>query len=395
MNKFILFFLMSLCPIALIGQQVKSISLQNESTRCQLHFTEKTVFVEDQLKSMAPVGYTDSLFVFLKTGEYRQYYFIAHSGQYVSVPFFWDESLDYPLYENGVTLSADQEVISRDGKKLTQVPLVHRLADYFQDGVTTIFWKVSENSQMYKAVYLSGRLEVIYPNLIFDVTEQDQLMNPRQLKCGRRAYFDYGKKRWGFIDKEGRIIVDAQYLSVHDYSEGYAAVQVDSGAKEPLWGFIDVAGTMIIQPMFSREPSDFIGGYAIVRKVDGTSYHISPSGDFTDECYYLYPIMDGYYLCSTRYGTLLKQKEGGNAVRLLGLTPEYCTFIFDAEVPLIYESVGRTVYSADCHPLLRNVRHIGKGYFYTEQVPKGYRSAICKYDGECIIVFKEENTNRF
>lgn len=49
----------------------------------------------------------------------------------------------------------------------------------------------------------------------------------------------------GFIDKNGKIIIEPQFENAEDFLEGIAPVKVESK-----WGFIDEAGKIVIEPQF-------------------------------------------------------------------------------------------------------------------------------------------------
>jgi hypothetical protein len=57
--------------------------------------------------------------------------------------------------------------------------------------------------------------------------------------------------KWGFIDKEGKIIIPAIYNKVEDFSNGFAAVLI-SGK----WGFINKNGEIAVDPKY-RKVGDF------------------------------------------------------------------------------------------------------------------------------------------
>jgi WD40 repeat protein len=60
--------------------------------------------------------------------------------------------------------------------------------------------------------------------------------------------------KWGFIDTNGTVVIEARYSSAHKFSEGLARVQV-GGDKYGLygrWGFIDRAGRVVIEPQYSE-----------------------------------------------------------------------------------------------------------------------------------------------
>lgn len=97
---------------------------------------------------------------------------------------------------------------------------------------------------------------------------------------GLAPYFDYVARLWGFIDTTGRKVIPAQYKSVHEFSEGLAAVQMPSDSNAPeKWGFINTSGQMVIGPRFSIQPGDFSCGYALVQKVNETFVYIDRGGN--------------------------------------------------------------------------------------------------------------------
>ena len=55
--------------------------------------------------------------------------------------------------------------------------------------------------------------------------------------------------RWGFLSREGEVVIEGPFPQVERFSEGLAAVNV-SRAGIPRWGYIDKAGTMAIDPWF-------------------------------------------------------------------------------------------------------------------------------------------------
>jgi WG containing repeat len=65
----------------------------------------------------------------------------------------------------------------------------------------------------------------------------------------------------GFIDTNGNVIIDFRFDSCSSFSEGLAAVRV--GEK---WGYIDKSGKMVVGPQFA-EAKEFSDGVAVVRVV--------------------------------------------------------------------------------------------------------------------------------
>lgn len=81
----------------------------------------------------------------------------------------------------------------------------------------------------------------------------------------RAEVFLYGRaavlsgNRWGVLDNLGNLIVPFQFEEISSqYSEGLAAAKRDGK-----WGFIDLRGEWVIQPIYDRA-NDFTNGLAVV-----------------------------------------------------------------------------------------------------------------------------------
>jgi len=68
--------------------------------------------------------------------------------------------------------------------------------------------------------------------------------------------------KWGFVDTTGQLAIEPRYDSARSFSEGLAAVL--SGKK---WGYIDRKGTMVIKPAFAQAKA-FSEGLALVWNTD-------------------------------------------------------------------------------------------------------------------------------
>lgn len=80
-------------------------------------------------------------------------------------------------------------------------------------------------------------------------------------------------KKWGYIDKTGKFVIEPQYAQAFMFSEGLAQVLTRGGT-----GFIDKTGKMVIAPQ-TWEVSNFDGGLAFVRQ-NGNSGYIDKTGKF-------------------------------------------------------------------------------------------------------------------
>ncbi|HEX8249890.1 MAG TPA: WG repeat-containing protein, partial [Pyrinomonadaceae bacterium] len=72
----------------------------------------------------------------------------------------------------------------------------------------------------------------------------------------------YSDKGAGFIDPKGRVAIDFKFTYCRSFSEGLAAVYVNDK-----YGFIDKTGKMIIEPQFA-EVQPFSDGVAVVRVIE-------------------------------------------------------------------------------------------------------------------------------
>jgi hypothetical protein len=79
----------------------------------------------------------------------------------------------------------------------------------------------------------------------------------------------YGYKKYAYIDKSGKTVIDKPFEDAYSFSDGLARVAVDGK-----WGFVDKTGAFAIEPRFDSA-YDFAGGLALVcadRDADIWSY---------------------------------------------------------------------------------------------------------------------------
>jgi hypothetical protein len=79
-------------------------------------------------------------------------------------------------------------------------------------------------------------------------------------------------RQWGFINKQGEVIVEPQFAQVGEFSEGLCWVYEGNKA-----GFINTKGEMVIPPQFSTI-KDFVQGRSIGMLEDGTYVAIDTKG---------------------------------------------------------------------------------------------------------------------
>lgn len=111
---------------------------------------------------------------------------------------------------------------------------------------------------------------------------EDSLTAYEKLFAGA-PHLAYDKEgRGGYINKEGEWVINAQYLAVKPFKEGYAAVQ---DADTELWGYIDVHGKTVIKPQFKVADS-FINGSTAVMEPEGGCGIIDKRGKYIVEPIY-------------------------------------------------------------------------------------------------------------
>jgi hypothetical protein len=71
------------------------------------------------------------------------------------------------------------------------------------------------------------------------------------------------ERKYGYMDKAGRVVVEPQFYDAGHFSEGLAWVAVFKEGQR-LYGFIDKTGKFAISPRFTEQPDDFVDGLARV-----------------------------------------------------------------------------------------------------------------------------------
>lgn len=93
---------------------------------------------------------------------------------------------------------------------------------------------IVENEEKWGVIDICGHVRV---NIAFD--------RLRASDSGLFVAYQSGKG-WGFVDCHGQWVIDPKYRVVHGFSEGLAAVTMDSD-----FGFINPSGEWVIDPVFS------------------------------------------------------------------------------------------------------------------------------------------------
>lgn len=128
------------------------------------------------------------------------------------------------------------------------------------------------------------------------------------------------KDKWGFIDKNGNILIDTKYDFAEEFSEGLAAVKI--GDK---WGFINTGGELVIDAKYDGADS-FEDNTAAV-KISGKWGLIDKNGNIKVPAQfdYIQCTSHGYRLAIQNDSSEFLVNEKGDKIPFLGIGIDFCT----------------------------------------------------------------------
>lgn len=141
-------------------------------------------------------------------------------------------------------------IIDRKGKILFSTP--YHVRD-FSNGIAEVLMNQ-------KCSFIDEKGELIAP-IEFDGTEAFSENLGAVMKF---EYLEDGTilDRWGFMDRNGNVVIDLQYLDCGSFSEGLAAIKTEDG-----WGYIDQSGRIVIEPQY-KWAGFFVDGKTFVTEFD-------------------------------------------------------------------------------------------------------------------------------
>lgn len=164
-----------------------------------------------------------------------------------------DPKTDYAgCFANGIAAvkSGDKWAIINDSLEL--------VTDYIYDDVLMdefgfcsiygVYW-AKENEQYFLYDTKGNKLSEGYEEVKLFVSEE-----PAAVKIG---------DKWGFVSKDGELVIEASYQNANSFSLGYAPY-LDNGK----WGCIGENGNILIEPTFDSMGSFAQNGYSLV-EMDG------------------------------------------------------------------------------------------------------------------------------
>ena len=218
------------------------------------------VFLSGLLVSCGLGGGREITLIPVENGDEFQY--IDKEGKIVINPQFSSAT----VFRNGMALvkstgdKAKWGFINEEGKYVIQP--TYKEATVFSEDMA---WVVSDNGA---PTAINSKGEVI-------ITLQDaETVKIFQEGLAAFSVTQDSKVKWGFVDKEGKVVISPQFASTGNFSNGKCAVQNEDGK----WGYIDSEGKIAISYQFD-EAEKFSGGQAVV-EFDGKSGAIDEAGKY-------------------------------------------------------------------------------------------------------------------
>lgn len=132
-----------------------------------------------------------------------------------------------------------------------------------------------------------------------------------QFNEGLAPYSDEGK--WGYIDRDGIIIIKHQFDRALEFSEGLACVNIDEK-----WGYINHDGVIVIEPQFDDLPDSFSEGLVRIAKYDRDINSFKPGESISVKSKFGYADREGNIIIEPQYRHADHFSEGLAAVGIDG-----------------------------------------------------------------------------
>ncbi|GEM_PF-3967408 len=231
------------------------------------------------------------------------YVHMQTNAQRPQIPYFW----------NGVTVVRDASdwnssdhsttycyLMDRQGNKIKHLPGIADYGYFNANGVAEgLVKKKKEGTSGHSMTHYE--LYSVYFNtdgdIVFDTGNRlrthDSMTGTFSFSEDRMPYYNYEKQTCGYVDTDFNIVIPAIYKNSYGFREGLALVQHENGN----WGFIDKDGEVVIDFKYSHRPTSFYGGYAVVRKREGEDpfMYINKEGKIVHKDLFSAKVFDGDY----------------------------------------------------------------------------------------------------
>jgi len=117
--------------------------------------------------------------------------------------------------------------------------------------------------------------------------------------------------KWGFININGTITIEPRFDYALSFSEGLACVQINNK-----WGYIDSTGQIIIEPQFDDIPGNFKEGIVRIAKFDKDPALLPYSEIISTRSKFGYSDREGNIIIEPQYTQAEDFSEGLAAVKI-------------------------------------------------------------------------------
>lgn len=209
-----------------------------------------------------------------------------------SIVLGWDDTY-YILYKNGST------------KEIKGFGQIINTFGFNDDGIAVLEVRGPKGGT--RIAYMNSQGQAIYRNLW-----EDCHTNPVPLgkfNDGLACFYRQGAG-YGYINRQGQIVIPAKYSEAENFSQGMAVVRttIDNRSR---YIYINTNGQQAISMSFNEKPSAFSHGYCVARKSDRSYVMIDKQGNIASK---------GYKAITPFYPNGRALAEDGNGVHIIDTT---------------------------------------------------------------------------
>ncbi len=247
------------------GREIEVKETEDKSTKPPFKMASGTRQVPCEDPSVVATSMSEGIFAVNRNGVYTFYTFEGTpvtDGKWLTGTSSYREPL---MSKHGIIMAKQGEeygkplyLIDRYGKT-TQLPAEIKSSTNFVDSLAIAV--VNGKNQ-----FIDKHCKVVYPDIHPLPARIDGVNHTvARLREGRRAFLDQATHKWGFIDKNGNIVIKPQYQEVRSFKEGFAMVKDENGR----FYFINDEGQQAFEPewpenVYMNSVSDFDSGICAV-----------------------------------------------------------------------------------------------------------------------------------
>ena len=224
--------------------------------------------------------------------------FLDAQGNILPGGFQWSRAWDnfLPLFSNGYAIvtkkkqnpfigrgyDIEQFVIDKKGvtKKITSFGEIYGIGKFNKDGIAAI--TINGTKSRFRTAFINTKGQPVYRNLWRDEVRLRGVLG--EFCDGLALYLDAATCQYGFVNRQGQIVIKPQYDDASGFSEGLAVVMKTTGSERK-YVFINTKGQQAIQRTFTNKPESFSCGYSVVKKTDGSYVMIDKDGNVKSPAY--------------------------------------------------------------------------------------------------------------